>query len=236
MADCPTCGLPVKEGERFCAACGGKLPVIVKQKTCKMCGNTLIEGETFCSVCGTPANPEAAKKEEEEAKPVEDFDRNPTMDEIQIPVITDDIQALKEKPLKDSNTPTMDSVWMPGQEPPKQPEPTPAPAPAPAVTLEKPAQPAQPAQPTAAATVTPESAMPNGQNTIPNYNNTPNTTVIPGKTGNGMLVPIILIILIIAVILVDVLFLFRDNIFGEKSANSGCATVPQIVQAVDISQ
>lgn len=125
MADCPTCGLPVPEGARFCAACGGKVPVLIKQRICKMCGNTLSENDSFCSVCGTPCE---VKKDTQEEK--EDLS-NPTMDEIAIPIIVDDMPGLQEKPLKDANTPTMDSLFMPGQEAaapvntPSQPQPTP---------------------------------------------------------------------------------------------------------------
>ena len=49
--------------------------------------------------------------------------------------------------------------------------------------------------------------------------------VTPGK-GAGALVPIILIILILAVICVDVFWLFRDQIFGKKDESSNdCAVV-----------
>ena len=49
--------------------------------------------------------------------------------------------------------------------------------------------------------------------------------VTPGK-GAGALVPIILIILILAVICVDVFWLFRDQIFGKKDESSNdCAVI-----------
>mgnify|MGYP000301540679 CR=1 FL=1 len=50
-------------------------------------------------------------------------------------------------------------------------------------------------------------------------------TVTPGK-GASALVPIILIILILAVICVDVFWLFRDQIFGKKDESSNdCAVI-----------
>lgn len=118
MADCPTCGLPYQEGAKFCPACGGKLPVIIQQHICKICGNTLNENAKFCNICGSPTGlaEEIESKAEKEAQEKID-NANPTMDEIQIPVITDEMLGLTEKPLKDDSTPTMDSIYMPGQEP-----------------------------------------------------------------------------------------------------------------------
>lgn len=130
MADCPTCGLPYQEGAKFCPACGGKLPVIIQQHTCKVCGNTLSENAKFCNICGSPTGlgeeSEEAKAEREAQEKRENA--NPTMDEIQIPVITDDMLGLQDKPKTDESTPTMDSIYMPGEEPaaPKKPAPAPA--------------------------------------------------------------------------------------------------------------
>lgn len=129
MADCPTCGLPYQEGAKFCPACGGKLPVIIQQHNCKICGNTLSENAKFCNICGSPTGlaEEIESKAEKEAQEKID-NANPTMDEIQIPVITDEMLGLTEKPLKDDSTPTMDSIYMPGQEP-AAPKPKPVAAP-----------------------------------------------------------------------------------------------------------
>lgn len=272
MADCPTCGLPYTEGAKFCPACGGKLPVKIKPRVCRTCGNTLSENAKFCNICGTPALQEE-KKEQVKEQPV-DEDRNPTMDEIQVPIINDDIPGLQEKPLKDENTPTMDSIYMPGQQPAVQPVaaaavqsvPTPAPSVSP-VQLTKPAYenpvinsgavptPAAPqsnpysggmaggtyqntVQPnnsfdTQSRVITPEgvSVQPNViPNTIPNNipNNMPQmNNVTPGK-GVRTLVNIILVLLIIAVVLFDVFFLFKDKIFGSddsKDAKSSAVIV-----------
>lgn len=129
MPDCPTCGLPYQEGAKFCPACGGKLPVIIQQHICKICGNTLSENAKFCNICGSPTGlaeeTEEDKAEREAQEKLENA--NPTMDEIQIPVITDDMLGLQDKPKTDANTPTMDSIYMPGQEP-AAPKPKPVPA------------------------------------------------------------------------------------------------------------
>lgn len=284
MPDCPTCGLPYAEGDKFCPQCGGKLPAKAKTLTCKMCGNTLNEHAQFCNICGTPTG-----VNKEEQKPKEDLS-NPTMDEIQIPVITDDTPALQEKPLKDANTPTMDSIFMPGQQPAPQQS---APQPAPVITPEEKAmanrtvdiaptpvindtpvvndmgntssmydQYSQNQNMGAGETtvltpegretvsqqsgnITPEGQMPVGGNAIPNQipngmngGNGPRAVkrgeVVPGK-GAGALVPIILVILIIGVILFDVFFLFKDQIFGKdgEKTNSGCYTISAVNMEYD---
>lgn len=241
-----------------------------------MCGNSLNESAEFCNICGTPTgvkkqNEAAAQKAQEELK-------NPTMDEIQIPVITDDTPGLQEVVLKDENTPTMDSIYMPGQEPVQAASPvqSAAPKPSPVITAEEQALASRTvtvgATPTISDTpnvsdmysaggtaqnqesiLTPEGqrvpvqntaggAMPMGSNAIPGGmpagagnvmpNGMPQTPhavhrsdVVPGK-GAGALVPIILAIAIVLVILFDVFFLFKDQIFGkDDKAKSDCAVV-----------
>ncbi len=50
--------------------------------------------------------------------------------------------------------------------------------------------------------------------------------VVPGKTnGSSLIVPIILIILILAVIFIDVFWLFRDQIWGKKDDSSTAASI-----------
>ncbi len=44
---CPKCGAPVKEGSKFCAECGTSL-----QPTCPKCGKQLNPGAKFCPECG----------------------------------------------------------------------------------------------------------------------------------------------------------------------------------------
>ena len=105
MMNCPKCNLPVENGAKFCKACGAKL--LITQRNCKMCGNVLAENAKFCNICGTPCPVETPEK-------VED-DRNPTMDEISVPVIDESLLNAKQKSKEEM--PTMDSVYLPGQEP-----------------------------------------------------------------------------------------------------------------------
>lgn len=198
MENCPKCGLPVADGAKFCAACGTRMPQkLIKSKVCSVCGNTLNAGAKFCNVCGTAVPQDETPADE----PVVD-ERNPEMESIEVPELHFDDTPVQNQtiPPTTPDMPTMDSVYLPGQEP---------------------AKPVQPAQPV-------NNAMPQmnqgGQPIQPNQMNQMNG-VTPGK-GAGALVPIILIILILAVICVDVFWLFRDQIFGKKDESSnGCAVV-----------
>lgn len=105
MMNCPKCNLPVENGAKFCKACGAKL--LITQRNCKMCGNVLAENAKFCNICGTPCPVETPEK-------VAD-DRNATMDEISVPIIDDSLLNAKQKSKEEM--PTMDSVYLPGQEP-----------------------------------------------------------------------------------------------------------------------
>ena len=119
MPNCPQCNMPYEEGERFCNSCGGKLPVRVEQKICPVCGNTLFENTKVCNICGTSVSaPQDTTAAEELARQQEAL-KNPTMDEVEIPVITDDM-LVNEEPNK-ADMPTMDSIFMPGQNAPSQP-------------------------------------------------------------------------------------------------------------------
>ena len=247
MPDCPTCGLPYKEGEKFCNACGGRLPVLVKQKVCPVCGNTLFETSKKCSICGTPVTDDAAdttaqeiiEKKKEEAK-------NPSMDEVQIPVITDEMLGLTNEP-QQADMPTMDSIYMPGQEPPK---PKPPVQPTPVQPMQQTMGYQQQAAPQQGMGFQQQAApqqnmgfqqqaapqqnmgfqqpdMP--QNNFP-QNNFPVNNGAPEK-GSSSIVPIILIIAIIAVILVDVFVLFREQIFGKKSSSSKSASIVTVIDS-----
>lgn len=200
MENCPKCGLPVADGAKFCAACGTRMPQkLIKSKVCSVCGNTLNAGAKFCNVCGTAVPQDETPADE----PVVD-ERNPEMESIEVPELHFDDTPVQNQtiPPTTPDMPTMDSVYLPGQEP---------------------AKPVQPAQPTAEEVAMPQMNQ-GGQPIQPNQMNQMNG-VTPGK-GAGALVPIILIILILAVICVDVFWLFRDQIFGKKDESSnGCAVV-----------
>lgn len=118
MADCPKCGLPVAEGESFCNACGAKLPRIVKQVFCPVCGNTVLEGAARCNLCGTSIGGGATSAAEKIAAQQENA-LPPSMDVIaDMPIITDEMLGLNEKPVRKEDMPSMDSVEMPGMKKP----------------------------------------------------------------------------------------------------------------------
>lgn len=126
MENCPKCGLPVADGAKFCAACGTRMPQkLIKSKICSVCGNTLNAGAKFCNVCGTAVPQDEAPADE----PVVD-ERNPEMESIEVPELHFDDTPVQNQtiPPTTPDMPTMDSVYLPGQEP---------------------AKPVQPAQPTA---------------------------------------------------------------------------------------
>jgi hypothetical protein len=57
---CPKCGVPTKEGDVFCRACGTKhltsangiKPPAEAKRVCQNCGNTLRPAARFCDLCG----------------------------------------------------------------------------------------------------------------------------------------------------------------------------------------
>lgn len=51
MANCVKCGAPLREGAKFCGACGAKIEL---QRFCTQCGEPLEPGEKFCTQCGAP--------------------------------------------------------------------------------------------------------------------------------------------------------------------------------------
>ena len=230
MENCPKCGLPVADGAKFCAACGTRMPQkLIKSKVCSVCGNTLNAGAKFCNVCGTAVPQDETPADE----PVVD-ERNPEMESIEVPELHFDDTPVQNQtiPPTTPDMPTMDSVYLPGQEPAKPVQPAQPTAeevamasrtveipqtPTVAETPNVAPQPQQPAQPV-------NNAMPQMQMNQANQMNQMNG-VTPGK-GAGALVPIILIILILAVICVDVFWLFRDQRFGKNDESSnGCAVI-----------
>ena len=231
MENCPKCGLPVADGAKFCAACGTRMPQkLIKSKVCSVCGNTLNAGAKFCNVCGTAVPQDETPADE----PVVD-ERNPEMESIEVPELHFDDTPVQNQtiPPTTPDMPTMDSVYLPGQEPaqPKAEEVAMA-----SRTVEIPKTPTVAETPNVAPqtqqperVLTPEGYQQPAQpvnNAMPQMNQMNQMNgVTPGK-GAGALVPIILIILILAVICVDVFWLFRDQIFGKKDESSnGCAVI-----------
>lgn len=51
MATCVKCGAPLREGAKFCGACGAKAEL---RRFCTQCGEPLEPGEKFCAQCGAP--------------------------------------------------------------------------------------------------------------------------------------------------------------------------------------
>ena len=115
MENCPKCGLPVDDGAKFCAACGTRMPQkLIKSKVCSVCGNTLNAGAKFCNVCGTAVPQDETPADE----PVVD-ERNPEMESIEVPELHFDDTPVQNQtiPPTTPDMPTMDSVYLPGQEP-----------------------------------------------------------------------------------------------------------------------
>lgn len=115
MENCPKCGLPVADGAKFCAACGTRMPQkLIKSKICSVCGNTLNAGAKFCNVCGTAVPQDETPADE----PVVD-ERNPEMESIEVPELHFDDTPVQNQtiPPTTPDMPTMDSVYLPGQEP-----------------------------------------------------------------------------------------------------------------------
>ena len=121
MIQCPTCKTELEDGAKFCSVCGNKIEIPQQKISCPVCGNPLAAGAKFCSICGTKTEAAEAPKEEEQI----DLDRNPTMDEVQVPVIDYDYDndngqpKISDIPKHTDDMPTMDSVFLPGQEPEK---------------------------------------------------------------------------------------------------------------------
>jgi hypothetical protein len=48
---CPACSSPVKPGDKFCEACGAKIPALF---TCTKCGTQFVHFKEQCELCGGP--------------------------------------------------------------------------------------------------------------------------------------------------------------------------------------
>lgn len=45
---CPSCGAPLRQGDRFCGKCGEQI-----EYACPACGEVLDVEDVFCGKCGT---------------------------------------------------------------------------------------------------------------------------------------------------------------------------------------
>lgn len=52
---CIQCGAEIKDGAKFCTACGAPQPAQEEKRFCKACGAPLKPGGTFCTACGAKA-------------------------------------------------------------------------------------------------------------------------------------------------------------------------------------
>ncbi len=85
---CPHCNRPAEPGNKFCATCGTRIPVLF---TCRKCGTQFITPITACKLCGglvvpeTGPEPESSPEypEEEDSGAIED--QAPEQDEEEIP-------------------------------------------------------------------------------------------------------------------------------------------------------
>jgi predicted nucleic acid-binding Zn ribbon protein len=55
MVNCPSCGSPINQSQKFCGVCGLNLESAVQQKAaaCPTCGLPISPGQQFCGSCGT---------------------------------------------------------------------------------------------------------------------------------------------------------------------------------------
>lgn len=64
---CVQCGAEIKDGAKFCQACGAKQDVPTEEKRfCKSCGAPLKPGAAFCTACGAKITSEPQQKPEKE--------------------------------------------------------------------------------------------------------------------------------------------------------------------------
>lgn len=235
MPNCPECNFPYEEGQKFCNTCGAKLPVKINQKICPVCGNTLLENTKVCNICGTPVSVPQDTTAAEELARQQEMLKNPTMDAVDVPVITDEMLGLTEEQPNKADMPTMDSIFMPGQSAPApKPKPVPIAKPAPAPVPQPSIAPQQQPNPNFGQPVMQQNTYP--QNNMPQNNmpmNNQQNSAKPAKGGKSI-APIILIIAIIAVILVDVFVVFKKQIFGDKNDSKAKKNAAVITVVDDI--
>ena len=120
---CKNCGNTLNDNEKFCTNCGTPVEVLKKveaKRYCRQCGNLLAAGAKFCDVCGKEALPPKKKEAPAPQEPA-------TMDEVVLPVITEDTFAgMKGNTMEKFDG--FESAAMPGAAPAVPQAPTPPPA------------------------------------------------------------------------------------------------------------
>lgn len=181
-------------------------------KYCPQCNAQLADEAVFCNRCGAPMN--SAPQPQPEPAPFV-----PEMDSVVPPVIDDNTFAQPQQPQQPVQQPFAQ---------PQQPQPFPGfaqpqgiPQPQPFQSFDQ------------APFEQPQAQSPDYIN--PAAPQMPGVT--PGKSGSSLVVPIILIILILAVICIDVFWLFRDQIFGKKDDSSTAAAsyITMVDEQTDLS-
>ena len=79
--NCPSCGSPINESQKFCGVCGLNLESIVKKQTnaCPTCGLPISPGQQFCGSCGTKlAAVEQQPPPETQPTPTQSISQNAT--------------------------------------------------------------------------------------------------------------------------------------------------------------
>jgi hypothetical protein len=98
---CPTCSRPVEPGDKFCATCRTRIPVLL---TCSKCGTQFTAMVKYCDLCGAPVilgeepepvdSPERSDEDTtgmaEDITPGRDEDEIPEPDADELPEDTDE--------------------------------------------------------------------------------------------------------------------------------------------------
>lgn len=189
-------------------------------KYCPNCNTQLSDDAKFCSKCGASIQPAPAPSPEAAV---------PEMDSVVPPIITDETFAPKQafpQPQTGYEQQPFEQQQSSFEQPPVQPFAQPQ-----FTQPQQFNQPQQFTQPQSQPFGYDQPQMPYEQPQSfqnPDYINpaAPQMPgVTPGKGGSSLIVPIILIILILAVIFIDVFWLFRDQIWGKKDDSSTAASI-----------
>lgn len=234
---CEGCGSELKPTDKFCLKCGTPAP---KKKVetiyCMQCGNMLKAGARFCNVCGKEVA--AEKPKAEPAAPAGPT----TMDELVVPEITDDMFGGGGRNVMTEKYDGFEAAEMPATETAQQPQKPapvpefamdtavssdtkkPAPAPTPAPVRSAPSHTSEPGYQQQAFQQAPQQ----------NYYANP-AAPIPTVRADGQekkpskIVPVILAVLILAVLVLDAIFLLpkimeKDDGETENETKIFCET------------